>query len=270
MIRLPRSAWTELSGHALEPDVTERAELRHDIHPVAPIHWVRKVSRLSNEEALPPIYPWDELRERIRLVANSGRHDHASFVRHGTTKDNNRVLVTGQNNTVLSEIGRRQAHDLSRHLPSHFDVIACSALARTIETMELAVPKGHRRGVPIIIDPRLNEVSLGTLQGKRRAYIAAFGTGDIDYAPTGGESYRQAGRRAFSFVVDLFDALATMEGGQRVAVVFCHAGILRIVASLVKNTPCASDMFKLNMSNAEHLNLETSRMRLAPFWWSKD
>ena len=248
MTRLVNSNWTQESFADASQPMTEWNSLRHDLHPVTPGNWVRKAHRLSSMADMPSVYAWAEIHDRLARLAQIGRHDQATFVRHGSTKYNQRGRVSGQHNTLLSELGKKQAQDLQKQLQAHPDLIACSTLARTIETMELSIPEKDRIGVPIIIDPRLNEVNLGTLQGRRRDYIDAFGAGDLDFAPPTGESYRHAAQRVFSFVIDLFETFAEQGGPQSRAIVFSHAGVLRMVATLVKNTSCARDLFKVNMS----------------------
>lgn len=237
--------------------------LRLDLHPAAPERWAKRERHGTQG---PGVYTWPELAERLQRLRGSRRRDEAVFIRHGATKYNLRGRVSGQHNTVLSDLGRQQAHALERSLDRPLDLIVCSTLARTIQTMQLALPASRRDGVPIFIDRRLNEVHLGKMQGRRRAFVPAFGTGDLDFAPAGGETYRSAAQRTFSSVIDIFEALQGEGGRARHAAVFCHAGILRLVATLTREVASSQDLFRVNLSNAERLVVAADKLSLAPIW----
>ena len=211
-------------------------------------------------------YSWEEIASRFDAIARRDRDDRVIFYRHGATNYNRRNLVSGQHNTQLSDEGRRQAVLLSADLPSHIDLIVCSALDRSIETMRLSVPHAVVAHVPVLLDPRLNEVNLGVLQGRRRRHLAQFDAGDIDFAPQEGESYRDAAHRVLSVIVDIFDALAANGAPPRNAVVFCHAGVLRIIATLTRGGDDPKDVFRNSLGNAECLAIDAGEVRLPGYW----
>ncbi len=211
------------------------------------------------------VFGWDELSERFKKIVERGRQDRVYFFRHGATKYNQRNLVSGQHDTVLSELGMKQACALRDALPDTIDLIVCSALTRTIQTMVIGVPWDIRRQVTVLADPRLNEVNLGILQGHRRRYLPQFQEGDLDFAPERGESYRTAARRVLSVIADLYDALAACGSAPRTAVVFCHAGVLRIVSTLVLGG-AVGNIFRTSHANTECLAVSAMNMRLPDFW----
>lgn len=212
------------------------------------------------------VYSWSELAERFASVRGDRRDDRIILYRHGATNYNVRNLVSGQHDTALSDDGRRQARSLRSALPPHIDLIVCSALSRAVETMALAVPAGIRAATPIIADPRLNEVHLGILQGRRRRHLPEFEAGDLDFAPPRGETYRDAAGRVFSAVADVFALLAGAGDAPRTAAVFCHAGVLRIVATLTSGSDDPKDVFRRTLGNAESLEISSSAVRLADYW----
>ena len=131
--------------------------------------------------------------------------------------------------------------------------------------MELSVPERVQRTAWRACDPRLNEVNLGVLQGRRRTRMPQFERGDIDFAPENGESYRDAARRVLSVIVDIFDLLAETGDSPRTAVIFCHAGVLRIISTL-SSCVNSNEIFKTNPANGECLALPASQVRLPTYW----
>lgn len=210
------------------------------------------------------IYSWSVVADRLALLRTSTNHQIA-FYRHGLTTYNMRGLLSGQHNTRLSERGRAQARQLSRRLPRRVGLVACSALARAVETMQLSMGGEALRETPIIIDPRINEVNLGHLEGKSRSRLR-FGDADIDSCPEGGESYRTAARRVFSFLTDLLDELAVTGGGYKSVVVFSHAGILRIVSSLIRPVAAPSEIFGWKFENTASVQFPSRSIQLPEFW----
>lgn len=211
------------------------------------------------------IYSWGELLTRFERIVERQRHDRAYFYRHGNTKYNQRNLISGQHDTVLSELGKQQAVELRHALPDQIDLIVCSALTRAVQTMRLSVPKHVLGHATAILDPRLNEVNLGVLQGRRKTHLSQFAEGDLDFAPENGESYRNAANRVLSVIVDIFDLLAECGDSPRTAVIFCHAGVLRIVSTIVR-TGGIRDVFKFDAANGECLTVPAERVRLPNYW----
>jgi broad specificity phosphatase PhoE len=213
----------------------------------------------------PPVYPWREIDQRFQDIARRNESLQAVCFRHGATKYNERNLVSGQHDTVLSATGERQAKAIAATLPDRLDLIVCSGLSRTVQTMVFSVPMRLRNSAPCFADPRLNEVNLGLLQGRRRAYLPEFGAGDLDFAPPMGESYRQAAQRVFSSIADIFDALAHI-GGTSTAAIFCHGGVLRILSSLELSLKTSEAVFRVDVPNAEQVSLSSRNLCLHRFW----
>ena len=88
------------------------------------------------------------------------------FARHGESAANvASVLSTDHSRSaLLTERGRAQARALRAQLVNvSIDVAVCSRLARTRETITLAL---EGRPVPIVTEPGLDEVQAGDLEGK--------------------------------------------------------------------------------------------------------
>lgn len=222
--------------------------------------------RFAILEKREPLYSWETIRDRLG-ADRGGAARHIYLYRHGATKYNEKNLVSGQHDTQLSTRGRQQAMQIRPYLPHKIDLIVCSGLRRSIETMVLAIPEDLRQLTPVRSDTRLNEVNLGALQGRTRQHIAAFQEGNLDFAPENGESYRHAARRAFSAISDIFEALTIARNASPTATVFCHAGILRIVSTLAEKGNRPENLFSTQFANAQCLRLSSDRIRLPEYWW---
>jgi broad specificity phosphatase PhoE len=221
--------------------------------------------RFAFLEKREPLYSWESIRDRLGAPSGDAVR-HIFLYRHGATKYNEKNLVSGQHDTQLSATGRQQAVQIRPYLPDNIDLIVCSGLRRSIETMALSIPGDLLRLTPVRSDNRLNEVNLGALQGRTRQHIAAFQEGNLDFAPENGESYRQAGRRAFSAISDIFEALSIARNANPTATVFCHAGILRIISTLAEEGNRPENLFSTQFANAQCLRLSSNGIRLPEYW----
>ena len=102
----------------------------------------------------------------------------------------------------------RQAEELA---PEGIDAIYASDLSRARDTAEIV---GTRLGVPVVVDPDLREIDVGSREGL---------TGDeVGGRPWDGEAHENHGDRILRAV----RTIAERHPGQRVAVV-SHGGSLR-------------------------------------------
>ena len=136
--------------------------------------------------------------------------------------------MQGQLDIDLDEVGRAQAAAAAEVLATAAPVaVVTSDLARARDT---AGPLAAAASAPLIEDPRLRELHLGTWQGltsdqARERYPdehAAWRAGE-DVSRGGGETYRQAGDRAAACVRDALRDVPA--GGTLVAVT--HGGTAR-------------------------------------------
>jgi broad specificity phosphatase PhoE len=129
------------------------------------------------------------------------------LVRHGESTWNTQGLTQGHNDQAeLTARGKRQAAEIAERfagLPVR--AIYASDLRRAQQT---AAPLAVAAGVPVVLDARLRERSLGVLEGTPAAGNGPSVTGvdleagllaDPDTRPGGGESVRDLYRRAAAF-----------------------------------------------------------------------
>jgi probable phosphoglycerate mutase len=128
------------------------------------------------------------------------------IVRHGETEWNAEGRIQGHTDISLSDKGRQQAWIVARRLAdTPIDVAYCSDLRRTSETARIILGE---RDIQLHLTPQLREYHKGVFEGLTAAEMqsrypemyAASLVRDLDFAPTGGESMRQASVRMADFV----------------------------------------------------------------------
>lgn len=131
------------------------------------------------------------------------------LVRHGESRGNLDGRVQGQSESPLTERGRRQADAAGRALDDRgIDLVYCSDLSRAKDSADIMAAS---LGLSVQVDPRLREVSFGSLEGKTWAeldtyYTAAEARGDGDWythRPPGGESRQDLTARVYDTLEDL-------------------------------------------------------------------
>ena len=86
------------------------------------------------------------------------------IVRHGTTSWNLLRRIQGIADIPLTEEGLRMAEETGRALQDvSFDKCICSPLLRARQTAEKILAG---KNVPLILDPRIQEINFGVLEGK--------------------------------------------------------------------------------------------------------
>lgn len=142
------------------------------------------------------------------------------LVRHGATAWSEEGRLCGWSDVPLSAGGRDAAEGLreeaARVLRSA-QAVWCSDLRRARETAELA-------GLPVVPDPRLRELSFGTLEGARwdelseetRDALTRF----VGFSAPGGESLEELERRVGAFLSGL---------ARGTHIVVTHGGVIRLL-----------------------------------------
>lgn len=134
------------------------------------------------------------------------------LVRHGETPWNLDGRLQGSTDVDLSEKGREQARLVGRRLSTTaIDLAYSSNQSRARETAEIIL---EGRDVPLHAIPELRERSHGVFEGltakeRRQRYpdmFAASLLNNLDFAPTGGETFRQTNRRMAAWAQDFRDA----------------------------------------------------------------
>ncbi len=132
------------------------------------------------------------------------------IIRHGETDWNKARKIQGQSNIPLNDFGRYLARETARGLADiHFDLCFTSPLSRAKETAQIIL---EGRDVPIIEEPRIEEMSFGEYEGqycsgKRwelpEEFRRFFDGPDKYKAPAGGEDFGQVRDRTGEFLEDL-------------------------------------------------------------------
>jgi broad specificity phosphatase PhoE len=190
------------------------------------------------------------------------------LVRHGESTWNTLGLTQGHNDQAeLTTLGLRQAEQVAEQFAGiTVRAIYSSDLRRAQQT---AAPLAAAAGLPVVLDARLRERSLGVLEGTPAAGNGSSVTGldleagllvDPDTRPQSGESVRDLYRRAAAFCGDLLLALPMAKTGiasdARAAVpareddppeppagadgdvvVVAHGGTLRVLRAYLSGVP---------------------------------
>jgi broad specificity phosphatase PhoE len=149
------------------------------------------------------------------------------LARHGETDWNKEGRWQGWADPPLNETGRAQARKLAEDLrETPFDAVYSSDLRRAHETAEI-VAAPH--GVPVVVDPGLREIDVGSFSGLTRAQIAErFPDGE---RPDGETREQHAAR-----VLAAAERIARANLGRRILIV-SHGGSLRAIRSHATDEP---------------------------------
>ena len=150
------------------------------------------------------------------------------LVRHGETPWNLDGRLQGSTDVDMSDKGREQARLAGRRLSTtEIDLAYSSDQSRARETAEIIL---EGRDIPLHSIPELRERSHGVFEGltakeRRERYpemFAASVLNNLDFAPTGGETFRQTNRRMAAWAQDFKDAHL-----DQTVMVVGHGGTLR-------------------------------------------
>jgi broad specificity phosphatase PhoE/nicotinamide riboside kinase len=185
---------------------------------------------------------------------------HVHLLRHGEVAQLSDRVVRGQLDAELSarglEQGERLADWLAEHEPApavvwSSDLVRCRALAERI---------AQRHAVPLRVDPRLREQSLGAWEGRTWAEITTAEPAAVTeywenyYAarPTRGESFRDMEARATAW----WSEAQREHRGQRVLVV-THIGVIRALLCRALGVPGAQAL-RFAPATASHTRIAHS------------
>src|SRR6185437_15592133 len=133
------------------------------------------VSRVATSKPMPAVEPVTRqtLPARPRSTARYGSEPMTTLLiaRHGETDWNREGRWQGWADPPLNDTGRAQAKQLAGELrDTPFDAVYSSDLRRAFETAEiLAAP----HDIPVVADPGLREIDVGSWSGLTRAEIDA-------------------------------------------------------------------------------------------------
>jgi broad specificity phosphatase PhoE len=169
------------------------------------------------------------LPARPRSTARYGSDPMTTLLlaRHGETDWNREGRWQGWADPPLNDTGRAQARRLADELRAlAFDAVYSSDLRRAFETAEiLAEP----HGVPIVADPGLREIDVGSWSGLTRAEI---GERFPDGERPDGETHEEHGGRVRTSVM----RIARRHLGGRILLVG-HGGTIRSIHDVISDLP---------------------------------
>lgn len=149
------------------------------------------------------------------------------IARHGETEWNRSGRWQGWADPPLNDTGRAQAAELAKQLrATPFDAVYSSDLRRARETAEV-VAAPH--GVPVVVDPELREIDIGSWSGLTHDEIR-------ERYPDGtrpdGETREQHATRVRAAVERI--ARANL---QRRVLIVTHGGTMRAIHGLISDEP---------------------------------
>ena len=161
------------------------------------------------------------------------------IVRHGQSKANETGYLYGSFETPLSDLGRRQADAVCRHILGAYkvDAVYSSPLSRAYDTVKGVA---EALDLPIIVENDLREVNVGKWEGlpysiiKRdyEEWYRAWATDTGVTTPPDGESMAQVQER----IIPKLKEIAEKEDGKTV-VIGIHAAAIRAIQCHVQKLP---------------------------------
>lgn len=148
------------------------------------------------------------------------------LARHGETDWNRDGRWQGWGDPPLNELGREQAATLAEQLrDTPFDAVYSSDLKRAHQT---AVIVAAPHDVPVVVDPQLREIDIGSWSGLTKSEIEERFGGER----TDGETRDQHQARVLAAV----ERIARDHHGERILIV-THGGTMRALHSHVSEEP---------------------------------
>ena len=175
------------------------------------------------------------------------------LVRHGETLWNVEQRIQGNTDIPLTAHGEEQAQALARRLAGlSFDAVYSSDLTRAAHTTEIIRELGAGHALPLHLDARLRERNWGNMEGLTWEDIIKdhpddlqhIKSGNIDYAPQGGESRNQVISRVLNWLheataTENSTLLAVTHGGSASAILKHALGIDQTVRTPFVIENCA-------------------------------
>lgn len=160
------------------------------------------------------------------------------FIRHGESGLNAEGRFAGAIDTPLTELGWTQGQRAAQQLIEHrIDWLVCSPMRRAVDTAwEIA----NEFGLDVDHDPRLVEHRKGELEGEPRRPMTSA---DWDATP-GAEPVAEFHARVTAALVDLAER-------RGIGVVVAHAGVARVIDTLLAGDPPSSVFDRPGAPNGE-------------------
>lgn len=160
---------------------------------------------------------------------------NVTFLRHAQTNYNVADLFCGISNCDITPEGANLAKNLRNELPK-FDVIICSSLKRTHQTLQAIFP-----GASFIIDKRVDEISLGEWEGKRKKDVNQYLRNEFkkgNFTPKNAESNESVEKRITSFL----DFISKTYNNNENILVITHNGFMRTFCRMYNKKPIKNNL----------------------------
>ncbi|MCL1464947.1 histidine phosphatase family protein [Argonema galeatum] len=212
------------------------------------------------------ILGWEEISERLQDSVWLSRNVELHLIRHAESEVNADKRITGSQDVQITTKGQIQAINLGNKLDEYYDMAFCSSLQRSQKTLDLALENGRNGRITvekIFKDKRLDERSLGVLEGQKVQWIPAYAVGDMNYAPENGESYDEVARRILSFLLELADCVRDNDIGK---LLICgHMGPMRIMVGILEEQEDPVTVLRFGFPNADILKFTWNRLKIPGF-----
>lgn len=210
------------------------------------------------------IKEWPEIQDQLRSPLVLPVPIKLSLIRHAESTINAEKRITGSQDVELTPVGEQQAILLGEKLDNFYSLAFSSTLQRSQKTLEIAIKAGEIKIGKVCKDNRLNERSLGVLEGKKYQWIPEYAEGDLTYAPQHGESYEKVARRIFSFLLDV--CLKTKEQSNIDSILISgHMGPMRILLGILQEEEDPATVLGLKFSNTEAIHLIWKQLQIPTF-----
>ncbi|MEB3828301.1 histidine phosphatase family protein [Phormidium sp. CCY1219] len=210
------------------------------------------------------ISSWKEIRDRLQTPFILPDEVELHLIRHAETETNAKNLITGSQDVKLTANGEKQAIELGKKLDAEYDIAISSNLERSQKTIELAIESGQVQVKKLWIeDKRLDERSLGILEGQPFKWIPEYEAGDLNYAPDKGESYAEVSRRILCFLLDLAEWIGKNKATK--VLISGHMGPMRIMVGILEQEEYASQVLAFSFPNAEVIKLRWRAIKIPGF-----
>ena len=187
------------------------------------------------------------------------------IIRHAETFANQEGRLQGNSDLLLSRRGIEQAQSIQREFKNNYDLIFCSSMRRTQQTLNLLIGKSISESTDsveqfgkIILSDHLREMDLGILEGK---IIAEMNTKerkmlkqlqiDPNFNDHLGESPLKFYNRVNSFFTEI-NNLASIDNFDKI-LIMTHKGVIQALMKYILNI---STLNSIQIGNADMLRFE--------------
>lgn len=169
------------------------------------------------------------------------------IVRHAETFSNAEGRLQGSTDPLLSILGVSQAENLSMYLEKDYDIIFCSSMKRTQQTLALALGKSIEDSTTpieqfgkIMVSDHLREMNLGKLEGIVRSEMNSEQKKmwkalekDLNFTDHNGEAPIKFYNKVNQFFKEL-RSLSEVPEFDRILIV-THNGVLQLIFKYILN-----------------------------------